>query len=148
MSVKDIDLGWSKILADMKNLDAKSVKVGIQSGSTAEDGSNLAMIAAVHEYGNEKGTIPSRPFIRSALDTNKQQIKSLSDEMAGKIIDGTSSLRQALDTIGIAVTGMIQQNIIEGNFVPNTKETIRRKGSSRPLIHWGRMRQSIRHVVE
>lgn len=146
MSVKDIDLGWDKILADMQNLDSKSVKVGIQSGATAEDGSNLAMIAAVHEYGNEK--TPQRSFIRSALDNNTQQIKTLSDQMAGKLVDGTSSPRQALDVIGLAVTGMIQKNISEGSFKELADSTVKKKGSSKPLIDTGRMRQSIRHVVE
>ena len=38
MSVVDKDLGWKKILRNMRKIDAKAVKVGIQSGDKASDG--------------------------------------------------------------------------------------------------------------
>ena len=38
MSVIDKDLGWKKILLSMRKMDAKAVKVGIQSGDKTSDG--------------------------------------------------------------------------------------------------------------
>lgn len=55
MSVKDIDLGWGKIVAQMQELDATSVKVGVQDNAGMVEGGNIAMakLAAVHEFGGE-----------------------------------------------------------------------------------------------
>lgn len=39
MNVKDIDLGWEKIIKNMKTLDKKVLKVGIQEGDMSADGS-------------------------------------------------------------------------------------------------------------
>lgn len=43
---------------------------------------------------------------------------------------------------------MIQKEIVNGDFVPNSPETIKRKGSDKPLIDTGRMRQSINYVIQ
>ena len=148
MSVRDVDLGWSKLFREMKELDKKSVKVGIQAGETTEDGENdLAYIGGVHEFGSEDGTIPQRSFIRAGVDNKMGQIKNLSENVSGKIIDGMS-VKTGLNLIGLEVTGIIQEYISSGNFTPNSPKTIAKKGSSKPLIDTGHLRQSIRHVLE
>ena len=148
MSVRDIDLGWSKLFREMKELDKKAVKVGIQAGETTEDGENdLAYIGGVHEFGSEDGTIPQRSFIRAGVDNKMGEIKNLSQVVSGKIIDGMS-VNTGLNLIGLGVTGIIQEYISSGNFTPLKPNTIARKGSSKPLIDTGHLRQSIRHVLE
>ena len=148
MSVKDIDLGWGKIVDEMNSIGKKAVKVGLQSGDTEKDGTSLAYIGSLHEYGSDGGKIPQRSFMRTAIDDNDRKIKSLSDDLGGKIIDGSISVNQALDTVGIAVTGMIQKQIVDGDFQSLKDSTVKAKGSDKPLIDTGRMRQSIRHVLE
>ena len=59
MSVVDKDLGWKKILRNMRKMDAKAVKVGIQSGDKTSDGKeDLAYVASLHEFGSPGGKIP------------------------------------------------------------------------------------------
>ena len=70
------------------------------------------------------------------------------DKLALKILSGSVSARGALDVMGLAVTGMIQEQITDGDYVPLAPATIKRKGSDKPLIDTGHMRQSIRHVIE
>ena len=43
--------------------------------------------------------------------------------------------------------GLIQRKIVDGTFEPNAPSTIRKKGSSRPLIDTGRMRQSVNFII-
>ena len=146
MSVRDIDLGWSKLFREMKELDKKSVKVGVQNGDKTEDGKeDLAYIAGTHEFGFDN--IPQRSFIRAGVDNKMGQIKNLSENVSGKIIDGMS-VKTGLNLIGLEVTGIIQEYISSGNFTPNSPKTIAKKGSSKPLIDTGHLRQSIRHVLE
>ena len=149
MSVVDKDLGWKKILRNMRKIDAKAVKVGIQDGDKTSDGKeSLAYIASLHEFGSPGGKIPERSFIRTAIDKNEHKINNLSDGLALKILDRSVTVRGALDLIGLKVTGMIQEQITDGDYVPLAPATIKRKGSDKPLIDTGHMRQSVRHVIE
>lgn len=151
MSVVDKDLGWKKILRNMRKIDAKAVKVGIQDGDKTSDGKeSLAYIASLHEFGSPGGKIPERSFIRTAIDKNEHKINNLSDGLALKILNGSVTVRGALDLIGLKVTGMIQEQITDGDYVPLAPATIRRKknNSDKPLIDTGHMFQSVRHVIE
>lgn len=148
MNVKDIDLGWEKIIKNMKTLDKKVLKVGIQEGDMSADGKNtMAYIGSIHEYGAEH-IIPQRSFIRSTLDDNSSQIANLSGQLGAKIIEGKQTPEQALNLIGLKVAGMIQEKITDGNFTPLSPATVRAKGDNKPLIDTGRMRASIKHKLE
>ena len=149
MSVKDIDLGWGKILADMEKLDATYAKVGIQTTAGSVPGNssmNMATLGAIHEYGGSK--IPQRPFIRQGLESGMSKIKSISDSVAGRVLDGTISTRNALELVGMAGESAIKDNMSSGNFTPNAPSTIKKKKSDTPLIDTGHLRQSITTVVE
>lgn len=151
MNVKDIDLGWEKIIKNMKTLDKKVLKVGIQSGDKTSDGKeDLAYVASLHEFGSPGGKIPERSFIRTAIDSNERKIDNLFDKLAFRILSGSVSIRGALDIMGLAITGMIQEQITDGEYVPLAPATIkqRKNHSDKPLIDTGHMRQSIRHVIE
>ncbi|WP_303690917.1 hypothetical protein [Megamonas hypermegale] len=149
MSVVDKDLGWKKILRNMRKIDAKAVKIGIQDGDKTFDGKeSLAYVASLHEFGSPGGKIPERSFIRTAIDKNERKINNLSDRLALKILDGSVTVRGALDLIGLSVTGMIQEQITDGDYVPLSPATIKKKGSDKPLIDTGHMWQSVRHVIE
>lgn len=149
MSIVDKDLGWNKILRNMRNVNAKSVKVGIQSGDKTIDGKeDLAYIASLHEFGSPGGKIPERSFIRTAIDKNERKINTFTDKLALKILNGSVNVRGALDLIGLEVTGIIQKQIADGEYVPLAPATIKRKKSNKPLIDTGNMYQSIRHIIE
>jgi len=97
---------------------------------------------------NELGTVhsPSRPFIRDSLNNNKDKISQFMQSAAKGIVNGKSA-EDVLKKIGTFQKGLIQKEITSGNFVPNSPATIRKKGSSTPLIDTGRMRQSVNFVV-
>ena len=54
----------------------------------------------------------------------------------------------AAKDIGAKSVGMIQQEIVDGNWTPNAPSTIAKKGSDHPLIDTGLMRQSVHYVVK
>ena len=65
--LKDIDF---RAFDDLKRrIDAgkHTVRVGVPSGDAEADGTSVAMIAAVHEYGSPAHGIPERPFLRVAI---------------------------------------------------------------------------------
>lgn len=129
----------------LKDLTEKEVRVGFQRGEvTEEDGTDICDVAA----WNELGTInmPSRPFLRKSVDENETKIDNFLQSKQSDFVRGVSA-EQILKEIGIFQKDLIQEKITEGSFVPNVESTIRKKGSSRPLIDSGRMRQSVNYVV-
>ncbi len=132
-----------RILKELKELE---VRVGFQHGKTVEpDGTDICDIAAWNELGTEH--TPARPFLRKSVDDNKNRIKAFLEYQMQQMIHGVSA-EQALKEIGIFQKDLIQEKITEGSFIPNAVSTIIQKGSSKPLVDTGRMRQSVNYVVK
>lgn len=129
----------------LEELAANEVAIGFQHGeATEEDGTDICDIAAWNELGTVN--MPSRPFMRMSVDDNESKINSFLQASAKKIVRGASA-EQILKEIGIFQKDLVQEKITEGSFTPNAESTIRKKGSSKPLIDTGRMRQSVNYIV-
>lgn len=154
--VVDLDLGFGEIIEEIQALNKHSLLVGIQEKTKTKyqpgrkkiqsPGINIANYAAENEFGTDK--IPQRSFMRTSFDENIDQIEKLLSKEYGKVIDGQSTLKQALNIVGLAMTGLIQAKIRKITYPPNSTKTIAEKGSSKPLIDFGQMIASIRHVVK
>lgn len=129
---------------ELEELTKLEVAVGYQQGEASEDGVDMVDIALFNELGTVHS--PSRPFIRDSLNNNKDKISQFMQSAAKGIVNGKSA-EDVLKKIGTFQKGLIQKEITSGNFVPNSPATIRKKGSSAPLIDTGRMRQSVNFVV-
>lgn len=92
--------------------------------------------------------IPSRSYIRSTVDENQEQWGDLATEYWGQIVDQDLTKFEALSLIGQQIEADIKQKMIKLRTPPNAPSTIRRKGSSNPLIDTGHLMQSIRYVVK
>ena len=151
VKITDRDMGWESIKQELEKLGKMSVKVGIVEGSGEIDGVDIAYYAAVNEAGYEDETgkirIPSRPFIRSWVDNNENQIRAFMQSVFRRVLAGQLSAEEAMRLIGEFAQAGIRKNITQGTFEPNAESTIRQKGSSRPLIDTGTMRNSIRYEV-
>lgn len=144
--VVDRNLGWQEIQRELAKLKKIGVKVGItEENNTSESGANIAEYAAYNEEGTEN--IPSRPFIRSWVDNNKEQINKMMDSAFNHIVSGQWTAEDAMKRIGEFGASGIRKNIAKGSFEPNAESTIKRKGSSRPLIDSGDMRRAVSYEV-
>lgn len=106
---------------------------------------NIADIATFNEFGTR--TIPSRPFMAQTFEKRRSKVEKIIKDYYTQIVDGKIKTKKALDSIGVIYKGFIQHEIPHGNFVANKKSTIKRKGSSRPLISTGTLRQSIQYEL-
>lgn len=129
---------------ELEELAKLEVAVGYQQGEASQDGVDMVDIALFNELGTVH--IPSRPFIRDSLNNNKDKISQFMQSAAKGIVNGKSA-EEVLKKIGTFQKGLIQKEITNGDFVPNSPATIRKKGSSTPLVDTGRMRQSVNFVV-
>jgi len=135
-------------IAALSNLQ---VKVGIIEGTGSVNGTDIAEYAAYNEYGvpgkKKKWDIPPRPFIRGWIENNQAEIKAMQDKLFGQVADGKMKAEMAIKKLGQFAQDGIKRYIMSGGFEPNAESTIKRKGSSRPLIDTGTMRNSIRYKV-
>jgi hypothetical protein len=146
-NVKDIDHGWNSIVREFSKAKQPFVKIGVLSDAPKDKKTkaNLASIAAFNEFGTSD--IPSRPFMAQTFDLNVFEVKSFIQNECGKILDLKQTIPGALSKIGLFYQAKTQQQITQGKFAPNSPLTIKLKGSSKPLIDTGRLRQSISHEV-
>lgn len=114
-------------------------------GVTGKAGSELVVIAAANEYGTEDGRIPSRPFLRNAL--NRPELAKFVAGQAKLYMGGKVTLDEALNKIGAYTTGLVQRSIGSNTPPPNAPSTVAQKGSNRTLINTGRLRQSMTWVI-
>ena len=103
---------------------------------------NLASVAAVLEFGNEH--IPSRPFLRQTLSENQEKYIALFTQLFKQGLQ----IERIYEQLALVAQGDVQLNIARGNWAPNAKSTIKQKGSSKPLIDTGKMRQSVKGIVK
>lgn len=130
----------------LKELADKEVRIGFQRGeNTDEDGVDICDIAAFNELGTANS--PSRPFLRKSVDENESAINAFLKDVKKDICDGVPA-EQILKKIGLFQQDLIQEKITEGQFTPNAPATIKKKGSDKPLIDTGRMRQSVNYVIQ
>ena len=134
-----------RFLGQIEQLKKLQVQVGFQAGAAAdEDGVDIANIAMWNELGTSRS--PARPFMRKSVDENKDKIKAMCARQLKRLAQGASA-EDILEKIALFQKGLIQRKIVDGTFEPNAASTIRKKGSSRPLIDTGRMRQSVNFII-
>jgi hypothetical protein len=160
VSFRDYRGQYDARLAQIAGISRAYVLAGIQEGtltrgqvrqrsSTAtirrkQPGQNMAQIG----YNNEFGIgVPERSFMRTSFDANRSALINIVDSQFDLIVSGNSTLRRSLNIIGLFVSSNIVRRINSIFYPPNSPRTIREKGSSKPLIDFGQMRQSITHRV-
>lgn len=164
-NVKDIDHGWKNISKALLSQKQPYVKVGVLSssgnyapfqkikfrngkvirGRIKNGRALLADVAAFNEFGTSR--VPARPFMSQTFDKNITQTNRFISSEYDKILQQKQNFSNGLGRIGIFYQGKIQSEIVNGRFVENKVSTIRAKGSSKPLIDTGRLRQSINYEV-
>ncbi len=91
--------------------------------------------------------IPERSFIRSTLHEQRDEIIALKKKLLGQILDGKMNTEKALGILGAFLADKIKLKIVAIKDPPNKASTIRKKGTSNPLIETGQLRNSITYEV-
>jgi hypothetical protein len=142
--------GGTKLEAHLKGLakklsNAKSVKVGFLEGATYPDGTPVAMVAAIQNFGAPAVGIPPRPFFSNMVrEKGPNWGKSLSEILKAQKMDAAKSLALT----GKGIEGQLHQSIVDTNAPPLAKATIAAKGFDKPLVDTGHMLNSINSEVE
>lgn len=136
-----------------------SIAVGFPSETTGgqkyPNGATVALVATVQEFGNPDNRmpggaaapIPPRPFLRGGMAKfARQDIGFVRDAVEGAV-DGRYGFAQAKLRIAVKAKDRVQREITQGDFEANSPVTVALKGSNKPLIDTGKMRQAVDAVV-
>lgn len=121
---------------------------GFDSYRFAKKGAKRVILGRARAYTQQGYTIPARPFLRPAIYNNARRISRVGRQALVEVARGTRAMVGALDLMGVFATGLVKREITTGPAEPNAPSTIKKKGSSRPRIDSGALRQGITHVVE
>lgn len=120
------------------------VDIGFLENATYPDGTQVALVAAVQEFGSSSRGIPPRPFFRNMIAAKKGEWPEAAKHLlVGNNYDSTSTLQQ----LGEGIKGQLQTSITETNAPPLKPSTIAHKGFDKPLIDTGQMINSVDYRV-
>ena len=142
----DLTPEGKRYFKELERLSKLEVQVGFQAGEkTYEDGTDLVDVAAYNEYGTSD--TPARPFMKQSFENHEDELQKACDRVNQTLSNGGKA-ETALNQLGTFAKGLIQDEIVSGGFEPNAPSTIKKKGSSQPLIDTGYMRQSVNFVIK
>lgn len=164
---KDIDSFVLKNVKDViEKYKAKQVKVGIIKGETYSDGTPVAEVGMVHEFGSERprtfkykgkeikiSGIPTRSFLRMPARRLFKKGGMTSDIIKLKLYEEFQKgyTGKTFETIGQMCVNEIKEAFATqgfGEWEPNISEQYKElKGSSSPLIDTGQLWGSISYEV-
>jgi hypothetical protein len=136
-----------KALAELtvKINNAATLKVGFLSGAKYPDGTPVAMIAAIQDYGAPRAGIPPRPFFRNMV---REKSPEWSEAMARLLKANDYDATKTLKLTGEAIKGQLQTAIRDFVGVPLKPATIKRKKFDKQLVDTGHMLNSVDYNVE
>lgn len=100
------------------------VKVGIPAGKQYPDGTSIAYIATIQEYGAEEVNIPSRPAFRLTRAAKARDWAKSMGEGAQAVVQRRISLEGMLDAVGSVAASDIVQTIANGLSPPLKPATV------------------------
>lgn len=145
LTVEKDTKGWEDIKKRLIK-EQKELHIGwFQGNNYGPENDNLP-VAQVAQW-NEEGSItnPMRPFIRMGFmrHVEKGLYQSYFIDSIQRIADGTSTFTQEYTKLGPVFVKDMQEVIEDWNIPPNSPTTIAEKGFNDPLIHTGKMHDSV-----
>ena len=119
---------------------AREVRVGFLEGATYPDGTPVAEVAAINNFGAPAANIPARPFFSDMIASKS----GMWGEQFGAVLqEADYATDQALALLGEGIAGQLRESIVDTNSPPLSPVTIARKGSDKPLVDSGHMLASV-----
>lgn len=149
------DNSGSEALEKLADQIKKSkLEVGFFETAKYPDGTPVAYVAAIQEFGYPEGNIPSRPFFRNAISQNDGW-KQLANKAMNAVIEGRIELNQALNQMGLKMAADVKDSITDGSYEALKQSTLDARQSrkrtqgvaSKPLIDTAQMLQSVTYAV-
>ncbi len=105
----DLDLDELKLRLD--DLGKLKLTVGWLESARYDNGTPVAGIAAVQEFGSPARGIPPRPFLRPTMAEKKASWAAWLEGQYKKVLAGETTSKIVLEKLGLSVVGQIKKAI-------------------------------------
>lgn len=127
----------------MKVARPATLRVGFLENATYPDGTKVAMVAALLNFGISNGK--AWPFFTKMIaEKSPTWGKILADLLTANDYD----VDKALALMGTGIAGQLRQAITDMNEPKLEESTIKRKGFEKPLVDTGHMLNSVDYEVQ
>lgn len=118
--------GGGKLEAKLKGIGKKlgnlpRVRVGFLEGATYPDGTLVAMVAAIQEFGAPRARIPPRPYFRTMVSAKKGEWP---DAVRVLLKDNDYDVRLTLEQVGAGVAKQLRDSILDLTSPPLSPVTL------------------------
>jgi hypothetical protein len=145
-----MDISGGESLARRLNEIAKSVttaatvKIGFLENAKYPDGTSVALVAALNEFGVPAHGQPPRPAFRNMVKAKSPEWPAA----VAKLLKANDyDAKRTLDQAGMAIVGQLRQSIVDITDPPLAPATIARKGFDKPWIETAHLLNSVDHEV-
>ncbi|KAK54021.1 hypothetical protein L576_2353 [Bordetella bronchiseptica OSU054] len=125
--------------------DGGSLRVGFLEGATYPNGTPVALVAAVNEFGRPDRNQPPRPFFRTMI-AEKQ--KNWPRALGAVAKNSDYDIDKTLGQMGEGIKGQLQESIQQLDSPALSPVTVARKGFEKPLVDTGHMMNSVDYEVD
>lgn len=99
---------------------AATLRVGFLEGATYPDGTSVASVAAINNFGAPAKGIPARPFFTNMIRDKSPQ---WGEQLANLLEANDWDVRRALSLMGMGIAGQLRDSIVELQEPPNSPVT-------------------------
>lgn len=113
-----------KLEQRIDSLNGAESKVGWFESARYPDGTPVAYVAAIQEYGSPQNSIPSRSFMRTTGIEKQTEWANIAGILAARVVAGKMSVFDAFETIGLQAEGDFAAKIASIVSPPLSKITL------------------------
>lgn len=140
--------GGDKAISYLRNISnqvdkAPTLRVGFLSNATYPDGTKVALVAALNEYGHKTRSgrfVGPWPFMRNTVQKHSKEWPAA---LAIQLKKTNYDVVAAFKIMGEGIRGQMQEQIRAIQAPALSPVTIARKGFSKPMIDTGHMLNSV-----
>lgn len=92
--------------------------------------------------------IPARPSLEPGFNSGLKDYEEIMAEGIDETVTKGTDIKKALNQVGVIAVGKVQEYMTNLKTPANSPETVRRKGSSNPLIDTGAMRSAVAYKLQ
>lgn len=155
-------MDFSRVIAKLNRIpdefQGMHAEAGWLESSQYEDGTKAAYVAAIQEYGAPEKNIPPRPFMRPAVEQNRDYLIDGMKQGVKAVLARKASAEDVLSVVGSRMAGDISKAISQVSAPPLKPATIATRarkrasgvvtaGLTKPLVDTGYMLATVTSQV-
>ncbi len=143
---------FKKLAVNLANLGNAQAKVGWFDNAKYADGTPIAYIASIQEFGYPEGNIPPRLGMRFTAAAQRPQWRATSEALSKRVLAGKMTGHDAMEAIALVAEGALVQHMSSNPPPPLKAATLasrlRRGRGTQTLNDSGLMISSLTSRVE